>query len=203
MDMMSALIGCLILILIGILLIIMVSQALIVIVQPDDVDVEAVVVSNVAALSEESNAFPHGNKEKEPWYFDVHQHKVGVYPGSWEMPTRELNTPGNKIEQKLKQIASVKEKDYVVLLIRPNGAEVARKIKKMVTERYHIDVGTELFESNITINFEESDTRKVRDEAEAGIVRDSFSGKVTMPDAAPEAPAETPAAEPAPAEAGP
>jgi len=175
MDMMSALIGCLILILIGILLIIMVSQALIVIVQPDEEQIEAVVVSNVDTPFREVNQF--GNLIKEPWYFDVTKKSITIFPGGLTMPSNELRSPGNIVMKKIQQVRAEKERDYIILIIRPDGVNIARKLQKIIYEDFNIDLGTEVLESDAQISFSNSDTRDLRDEQDAGIVRDSLSGK--------------------------
>ena len=97
-DIMTSLIGCLILILLGILVIIFVSQVLVIITEPDNKDILSVVESKVDGFRE-SKAFPHGNRFKEPTYVDVYQNKVVIHPGDIEVPQRELYQKQNRLKR--------------------------------------------------------------------------------------------------------
>ena len=145
MDMMTALIGCLILILIGILVIIMVSQALIVVVTPDKHKVQAIQTSNVDGLPQD-NGFPDGNDFKEPSYIDVHREHIVIYPGKVKVTKRQLDNKRvvNDFDRKVKFISENKDAEYVVFLVRPHAATLARRLRKRVLESSFIDVGTEL-----------------------------------------------------------
>jgi len=146
MDMMTALIGCLILILIGILVIIMVSQALIVVVSPDSQKVQAIQTSAVDGLPEDK-AFPDGNIDKEPTYIDVHRDHLVIYPGKKTVTRRQLEKDGNAFERKIKALSKQRAERYVVFMVRPYAAKLARTLRKKVIEEDLLDVGTELVNS--------------------------------------------------------
>ena len=164
MDMMSCLIGCLILILIGILVIIMVSQALIIVANPDAQTIRAIILSKIDAIKEDK-AFPHGNKEKEPTYIDVHRDRLVIYPGSVEVSVRELEEPGNNFEKVLSTIEQHKTDEYIILMVRPRAAAVARRLRKIISEEKLIDLGMELVESKASIEYADSETRDRMDQA--------------------------------------
>ena len=63
-DIMTSLIGCLILILLGILIMVFITETVMVIAEPDNKSVQSVVKSHVEGFPE-SKAFPHGNRFKE------------------------------------------------------------------------------------------------------------------------------------------
>ncbi|MFT5123472.1 MAG: hypothetical protein ACI9TH_001739 [Kiritimatiellia bacterium] len=145
-DIMTSLIGCLILILLGILMIIFVAQVLVVITEPDNKSIVSVVESKVDGFRE-SKAFPDGNREKEPTYIDVHQNMVIVHPGQTEIPQRELFQPKNRLTDILEQIHEDPENQYVILLVRPRAAKLQRYLKDTVIAKYNLDIGIELYES--------------------------------------------------------
>ena len=156
MDMMSALIGCLIMILIGILVIVMVTQTMIIIVEPDDQDLEAQIVSNRDSAIASSEAFPKGNTDYEPVYIDVERSHITFYPGltnklvGTKVRVSDLDHPGNLLDERLKVIKEsmgTTFPEYVILLVRPNAAALARRLRKEINETRGIPIGTELFES--------------------------------------------------------
>jgi hypothetical protein len=145
-DIMTSLIGCLILILLGILIIIFVAQVLVVITEPDNKDIVSVVESRVDGFRE-SKAFPDGNLVKEPTYIDVHQNMVVIHPGQTEIPQRELFLPKNRLTDILDEIRNDAENQYVILLVRPRAAKLQRYLRDQVISQYNLDIGIELFES--------------------------------------------------------
>ncbi len=150
-DIMTALIGCLILILIGILVIVLVTQTMIIIVTPDEKDIKSVVTSSVDGMREE-NAFPFGNREKEPTYIDVHANRIVILDydaakGDVEISARELETPGNLFETKVLELEADKANQYAVLLVRPGAPILSRRLRKILHDDRHIDLGYELVSS--------------------------------------------------------
>lgn len=149
-DIMTALIGCLILILLGILVIVLVSQALIIITDPDHSQIVSVVDSKVDGFRE-TKAFPNGNTEKEPVYVDVHRDRVEIHRYPYDpqvIRQRELMVPGNPFDKILDQVAEDAANRYVVFLIRPNASQLGRQLREGVSKKGGIDIGVELFRSD-------------------------------------------------------
>jgi len=167
-DIMTALIGCLILILLGILLIILVAQSLIMITDPEKSQIVSVVPSNVHGFPEDK-AFPKGNTEKEPTYVDVRRDRVEIHRPEYASPLvvshRELHRAGNPLEEVINIIVENASAEYVVFLVRPDGAKLARTLRAGVKEK-RIDVGWELFDSKRIVDHVSATAKLKREIAE-------------------------------------
>jgi len=167
-DIMTALIGCLILILLGILVIVLVTQALIMITDPDKSQIVSVVPSNVDGFREDK-AFPKGNTEKEPTYVDVRRDRVEIHRPEYAAPLivshRELRREGNPLEEVINLVVENASTEYVVFLVRPDGAKLARNLRAGVKEK-RIDVGWELFDSKREVNHVSATAKLKREIAE-------------------------------------
>lgn len=171
-DIMTSLIGCLILILLGILIIIFVAQVLVVITEPDNKDIVSVVESRVDGFRE-SKAFPDGNLIKEPTYIDVHQNMVVIHPGQTEIPQRELFLPENRLTDILEEIRKDAENQYVILLVRPRAAKLQRYLRDQVIAQYNLDIGIELFESARPVEHVSSTRKLLEAQKEAASEREA------------------------------
>ncbi len=155
MDIMTSLIGCLILILLGILVIVLVSQIMVALADPDNKQVSSVVESQVDGFRE-SDAFPEGNVYKEPLYVDVHPDKVVVYPYDAEFSQRRIIFETTDYDTMLEVVASRPDKEYVLFLVRPQASRVYNLLRRRIEAlnrtlrdaSSQIDMGMELYESD-------------------------------------------------------
>lgn len=162
MDIMTALIGCLILILLGILVIVLVSQVLIAIVSPDDKEVRTMVDSNVAGFPE-SRAFPKGNTHKEPLYIDVHPNHLVLIGYDRTVQAREIYFPDNDYDTALDTVSSRADLEYVLFLVRPGATELYRSLLEKIDyhnstskQELRVQYGMELFEAGREVKIEEA-----------------------------------------------
>ncbi len=143
---------------IGCLVVLLVINTLIIVSNPKNVRITSVVRSSLyvegGSGMEGGAPFPFGNKKKEPTYVDVHKDRLVVYPGAQIVPVRDLNVPGNAFEKLLSDVVQRKEELYIVLLIRPRAASIARRVQKAILDR-GIDVGHELFESERPVEYQD------------------------------------------------
>lgn len=144
-DIMTSLIGVMILVLIGILLTTTITQAVVVLADPNQKDVVTVLQSQVDGFPEE-RAFPHGNDKKQPIYLEVVKDKVIIHPGKAEVSQRELRDPKNLVAQKIDEAASNADDYYFVLVIRPGAALLGRQLRTEIRKR-GLDVGVDLFDT--------------------------------------------------------
>jgi hypothetical protein len=167
-DIMTALIGCLILILLGILLIILVAQSLIQITDPEKSQIVSVVPSNVDGFREDK-AFPRGNTEKEPTYVDVRRDRVEIHRPEYAAPLvvshRELRREANPLDEVINLVVENAASEYVVFLVRPDGAKLARTLRAGVKDK-RIDVGWELFDSKRVVDNVSATAKLKREMAE-------------------------------------
>ncbi|NCC52383.1 MAG: hypothetical protein EOM20_14355 [Spartobacteria bacterium] len=146
---------------IGSLVFLLVVNTIIIMSNPENVRISSVVRSAIYVPPEEGGTgteggapFPFGNEHKEPSYIDVYRDRLIVYPGGEIVPVRDLEIPGNAVERLLTRLDAVKDEEYVVLLVRPYAARIARRLRTLIKER-GIDVGHELFESDREPNYEQ------------------------------------------------
>jgi hypothetical protein len=145
---------------IGALVTLLVSNTLIIISNPENTQITSIITSSLylppplgGTGSEGGAPFPQGNKVKEPLYLDVHRDRVILYPGEEVLPVRDLERTGNILEARLADIETKVDREYVVLLVRPRSAVVARRLAKAVRDR-GIDLGVELYEEGRQIRYE-------------------------------------------------
>lgn len=138
---------CIILMLTGCLVTIMVANIMIISSNPDNF-----VITSVVGLSE----FAGGNVAKDANYIDVYRDRLELY---FEKGMRreivtitDLEARGNKLDEFLSLIYDRRETEYVVMLVRPNSADISRRLRTAVRNR-GIDLGMELFEEDKEIIF--------------------------------------------------
>ncbi len=145
---------------IGCLITLLIINVLIIVSNPQNVRITSIVRSALYSPGKrhglESGApFPFGNREKEPAYIDVQPGHLVLYPGKIEVSARELELRNNPFERFLARIEKEKDTRYIVLLVRPRSARIARRLKKIIHSR-DVDVGYELFEAGREVDYEEA-----------------------------------------------
>ena len=68
------------------------------------------------------------------------------------MPVQQLELAENPFEQLLDTISRNKEKEYVILIVRPGSSKLTRRLRAAIADR-NIDVGWEFFENDRRINY--------------------------------------------------
>ncbi len=148
-----------ILMLIGVLMIMLISNVLTIISNPENIKITSLITSSIYTpeKGEEPgmSPFPHGNKNKEPYYIDVHRDRMILFPGEEVVTLRDLEVEGNAFEKRLLEVEVNKTNDYIVLLARPRSATVVRRLKKVIRDR-GVDVGVELFEEKRDVNYDKA-----------------------------------------------
>jgi hypothetical protein len=94
------------------------------------------------------------NMRLDPVFVDVHPDKVFILSENTEVPAAGLATPDNPFEQFLEQIAGVKERRYVVLLLRPGSEQISRRLRPQVISR-EIELGIEPWEAGRPFTWDE------------------------------------------------
>lgn len=134
---------------VAVLISILVINTVIIASNPENIRITSIIRSGIYVEGgtgmEGGSPFPFGNKVKDPSYLDVYRDRVIVYPGGEVVPARDLEIPGNAVEKLLSAIETNKANEYLILLVRPRAAIVARRLRKSIYSRA-IDVGFELFE---------------------------------------------------------
>ena len=147
-DIMTSLIGVMILVLIGILLTTVVGQAAGLLTDPETkrfVEVPGALGSGFP----EEKIFPHSPGGKEPVYVQVSRDGLVIHPdtpGSIDLPSRELAIAGNPWDRTIDEVAAHPAERYIVLLLHPGAAALGRQVRDAVRAR-GVDVGVDLIAS--------------------------------------------------------
>ncbi|HMP88600.1 MAG TPA: hypothetical protein PJ991_00280 [Kiritimatiellia bacterium] len=140
---------CIILMLTGCLVTIMVANIMIISANPDNIT-----ITSVIGLTD----FAGGNVIKDANYIDVYRDRLEIYFDKGErreiVPISDLETRGNKLEEFISQVYSVRDVEYIVMLVRPNSAEITRRLRNAIRNR-GIDLGMELFGANQEVMFKD------------------------------------------------
>ena len=140
---------CIILMLTGCLVTIMVANIMIISANPDNIT-----ITSVIGLSE----FSDGNVTKDANYIDVYRDRLDLYFDQCNrmesVPISDLESKGNKLDQFIDTVYAVKDTQYIVMLVRPDSADIYRRLRSAIRAR-KIDLGMELFENNQTVFFKD------------------------------------------------
>lgn len=148
---------------IGCMVVILVSNVIIIVSNPNNTRITSIITSSIyvegmpdSKTEETLLPFPNGNQLKEPTYVDVHRDRLIIYPGESIVPVRDMRLEGNAFEKALNRVAANTANEYIILLLRPGTAPVARQLKKSIEQR-GIDLGYELFEDERDVNYQQED----------------------------------------------
>ena len=117
------------------LIIVLTTQAL----QPQ----EAVVVAKV----DESRG---ANKNKTPLYIEARQDGFVLHPNKEFAPRADLYDERSPLRKTIANLKANKDKQYLILILRPDGLEMFDKIRELV-EQDGIDIGYEPLEYGLEL----------------------------------------------------
>ena len=175
---------CIILMLTGALVTIMISNVVVIAANPDKIEITSV----VGDINKPVEIDDYGNKKKNPWYVEVLRDRLVIHPGGEIVNIKDLENRDNGFERLLTRVSAKQDEQYVVLLVRPYAAHIARQIKKAVVDR-KLDVGVDLLEKDIPVNVMSSSTNFSA--AASGAAPSAVPESVTAPPSG--APADAPA----------
>lgn len=160
---------CVILMLTGCLVTIMISNIVIIAANPENVQITSIaptVGDSVGAGDNQEEAVKddQGNVTKNPWYLEVARDHLIIHPGEEIVNIKDLEGRDNGFERLLARVEERKEREYIVLLIRPYGAGVARQIKRAIVDR-KIDVGMDLLQKDVPVKLKNVGTTETNQTA--------------------------------------
>jgi len=141
---------CVILMLTGCLVTIMISNIIVISANPENVQITSIIPQGMDPALDKEVVDPKGNVLKSPWYLEVYRDRMIIHPGEEEVAVHDLEDKNNKFEQFLDRVEARSSSQYIVLLVRENGASVARKLKKVIRDR-KIDIGMDLLNAGDTV----------------------------------------------------
>lgn len=87
-----------------------------------------------------------GNQSKIPRYIECRENGVVLYPSEEFLPQEELENPNSALQKLIAQVKANKDKEYLIVALRPNGIDVFERIRNLV-EGEGIDIGYEPVDS--------------------------------------------------------
>lgn len=93
------------------------------------------------------------NQKKQPRYIECKEDGVIIYPSKEFVSKNELNKPNSKLLQFIDKIKANKNKEYVIVAVRPKGIDVFQKVRELI-EKEEIDIGYEPIEEDWTLKIQ-------------------------------------------------
>lgn len=134
---------CVILMLTGCLVTIMISNIVIISANPENIQITSIIPQGMDPALDKPVEDAHGNVLKSPWYLEVYRDRLIIHPSEETVQVHDLADKNNSFEKFLNRVEAKNSSQYIVLLVRENGATVARKLKKVIRDR-KIDIGMDL-----------------------------------------------------------
>ena len=175
MDIMTAAIGCLVLVLISCLMLVLITNVSIYFGDPNNMSVgsgadgEWGMTRYVQDTFGDLVPFPQGNRMLSPDYIDVHPDRLVFYPGREVMSIYDLREPGNAFDRQLDKFrknSAYAEEAYIILLIRPYTATIANELRRQIKQA-GISMGFELFPEDKEVDFRSQEEWEAQQAAEA------------------------------------
>ena len=108
---------------------------------------EAVVVAKVDENSRGAN------KNKTPLYIEARQDGFVLHPSKEFAPRADLYDEQSALRKTIANLKANKDKQYLILILRPDGLEMFDKIRELV-EQDGIDIGYEPLEYGLELKIE-------------------------------------------------
>ena len=86
------------------------------------------------------------NQSKAPRYIECRDDGVVLYPSEEFVPEEKLDDPNSALQKLIAQVKANKEKEYLIVALRPNGIDIFESIRNLV-EGEGIDIGYEPVDS--------------------------------------------------------
>jgi hypothetical protein len=90
---------------------------------------------------------------KEPTYIDCWPDKWVIYPGEANLPVEEIWNPNNILIETLDKVSAKKDKEYVVVMIRPGAVKTYRMLRPLI-DRRGIEVGKDVVDASFKVNWD-------------------------------------------------
>ena len=94
-----------------------------------------------------------GSAMKIPTYVECSFDGLSIFPGHHKVPLSEIGSTGGTFDQILAAISGKANKEYVILIVRPNSVRTFREVRKMLAHR-KIDIGYDVLDEDTQIDWE-------------------------------------------------
>ena len=94
------------------------------------------------------------NQGKIPKYVECREDGVLLHPSQKFVPKSQLNNSRSPLNQLIREVQKNKDKQYLIVVLRPQGIEVFQQVRDMV-EKQGIDIGYEPIDQDWKLKIEE------------------------------------------------
>ncbi|BAU66077.1 hypothetical protein STA3757_34780 [Stanieria sp. NIES-3757] len=91
------------------------------------------------------------NRSKNPRYIECREDGVVLYPSKEFVPQAQLQNPNSALQKLISQIQNNKDKEYLIVALRPSGIDVFNQVRNVVQGK-GIDIGYEPLDSGWNLN---------------------------------------------------
>jgi biopolymer transport protein ExbD len=114
---------------------------------------EAVVVAKTDVLVKTDKNAKGSNQKKAPVYIEARKDGFILYPGKKFAPRTDLYDEKSALRKTIANLKANKEKQYLILILRPDGLEMFDKARLLV-QGQGIDIGYEPLEYGLELKIE-------------------------------------------------
>ncbi|MEM8780023.1 MAG: hypothetical protein AAGF26_14350 [Cyanobacteria bacterium P01_G01_bin.49] len=93
------------------------------------------------------------NQGKIPKYIECREDGVLLHPSQVFIPKSEINNYQSPLNQLIREVRKNKDKQYLIVALRPDGIDVFQKVRDIVEEQ-GIDIGYEPIDKNWKLKIE-------------------------------------------------
>ncbi len=94
-----------------------------------------------------------GANLKVPSYVDCQPNGLVLYPGKIRVTWEDLQRPGNPFERMLDKIQQETEKEYIIVMVRPQSVKFYRQVRNLIGKR-PIDVGYDAVDAEYVVDWD-------------------------------------------------
>jgi len=94
-----------------------------------------------------------GANLKVPSYVDCQPNGLVLYPGKIRVTWEDLQRPGNQFERMLDKIQQETEKEYIIVMVRPQSVKFYRQVRNLIGKR-PIDVGYDAVDAEYVVDWD-------------------------------------------------
>lgn len=96
------------------------------------------------------------NRTKTPRYIECRKDGVLLHPSQIFVPDYQLNAYNSSLSQLLAELRQNRDKEYLIVAVRPDGIEVFKQVRRLVEEQ-RIDIGYEPIDQGWKLKIEAVD----------------------------------------------
>ncbi|NJK27475.1 MAG: hypothetical protein HC925_01355 [Coleofasciculaceae cyanobacterium SM2_3_26] len=93
------------------------------------------------------------NQTKVPRYIECRVDGVVIHPSQEFIPIQSINQPGSPLSQLIAQMSLQRDREYLIVAVRPDGIEVFKQVRQLV-EQQGIDIGYEPLDAGWELDIE-------------------------------------------------